>query len=84
MRLEKLFPPEAQEKETRAVMTGQREVLIEGHRGLFSYETSCIRVRSKSGIWTVSGEKLIIDYFGTEDLLIKGLINSVMIDGDKA
>ena len=83
MRWEEFTPPEARGAETRAVMTGQKEVLIEGHRGLFSYETDRIRVRSKNGIWTVSGQGLIIDYFGAQDLLIKGCVDSIAIDGEK-
>ncbi len=84
MSLDELFQTEGNSKETRAVVTGRKEVLIEGHSGLFSYETACIRVRSKIGIWTVAGKNLIIEYFGTEDVLIKGVVNSIMIDGDQA
>lgn len=75
-------PPEVRGDTPRAVITGRDEVLIERHRGLFSYETKCIRIRTKAGLMTITGEKLVIAYFGLEDLLIQGSIESVRIDGE--
>lgn len=66
----------------RAVLTGRDEVLIEGHTGLFSYETKCIRVRTKAGLWTVTGEGLTIDFFGAQDLLIRGKVAGLAL-GDR-
>ena len=77
-------PLERMEEESRALWTGRREVIIEGHRGLFSYETSCIRVRCRDGLWTVTGEGLYIDHFGPEDLLIRGSVHAVALKGENA
>ena len=68
--------------EPRAVLSGTRELLIERHQGLFSYETKCIRVRLPNGILTVKGSDLVIAYFGVEDLQIQGKIESIAMDGD--
>ena len=82
MRLSNIAPGEVLERESRALWTGRREVIIEGHRGLFSYETRCIRVRCRQGLWTVTGEGLFIDHFGPEDLLIRGSVHAVALEGD--
>ena len=74
MREYQIAPPHVAGNVPRAVLTGREEVLIEGHTGLFSYETKCIRVRTEAGLWTVEGEGLTIDFFGAQDLLIRGRI----------
>ncbi len=82
MRLNVISPQDRLEGESRALWNGRRELIIEGHRGLFSYETRCIRVRSRTGLWTVTGEGLFIDHFGPEDLLIRGCVRAVSLDGE--
>ena len=82
MLLNGIAPREMAERESRALLTGRREVIIEGHRGLFSYETRCIRVRCRQGLWTVTGEGLFIDHFGPEDLLIRGSVHAVALEGE--
>ena len=82
MRLSEIAPLERMEGESHALWTGRREVIIEGHRGLFSYETRCIRVRCRKGLWTVTGEGLYIDHFGPEDLLIRGSVHAVALEGE--
>ncbi len=82
MRFSEIVPREGAEGESRALWTGRREVIIEGHRGLFSYETRCIRVRCRDGLWTVTGDGLYIDHFGPEDLLIRGSVRAVALEGE--
>ena len=84
MRLNEIAPPDRMEGESRALWNGRRELIIEGHRGLFSYETRCIRVRSRTGLWTVTGEGLFIDHFGPEDLLIRGSVHAVALEGENS
>ena len=82
MRGSEIVPAERWTGESRALWTGRREVIIEGHRGLFSYETRCIRVRCREGLWTVTGDGLFIDHFGPEDLLIRGSVHAVALEGE--
>ena len=82
MRFLEVAPPEVLSGAPRLICTGREETVIEGHTGLFSYETACIRVRTQMGVWTVSGENLVIDYFGAQDLLIRGRVDSVRMDGE--
>lgn len=80
MRLLSFAPPEVRGNMPRVVVSGREEVLIEQHTGLFSYETKCVRVRTRAGLMTVTGEELVIAYFGVEDLLIQGRVAGVSID----
>lgn len=69
--------------EHRIVICGSREILIEKHQGLFSYETKAIRVRLPGGILTVKGKDLVISYFGVQDMQIRGRIEGVQMDGEQ-
>lgn len=82
MRAENILSSEGWTKETRVIITGRREVLIEGHTGLFSYESGQIRIRSQDGIWTISGNHMMIEFFGVHDLLIRGNVESVSVRGE--
>ena len=77
-----LFPPETVGKMPRIVLTGDRELLVEQHKGLFSYDTDRIRIRTTRGLLTVTGEKLTIVYFGTQDLLISGKMFCMQLESD--
>lgn len=76
-----LAPREVQSRQPRIVLSGREEVLIEQHAGLFSYDTGCIRIRTKAGMVTVAGENLVISFFGIQDVLIRGKVESIAMDG---
>ena len=84
MRLSDLAPEEGAGDMPRIILTGREKVLVERHGGLFSYESSCIRLRTGIGLLTVTGEKLIISHFGAEDVLIRGRVDGLKVDGEKA
>lgn len=63
----------------RMILFGRERLLIEQHQGLFSYETHCVRVRTKAGTVKISGEGLVISFFGTDDMQIEGNIENVML-----
>lgn len=62
---------------SRLVLSGREQLIVEGHSGLFSYETKCIRIRTRDGLITVSGKDLIIEYFGLQDLMIRGQVEAI-------
>lgn len=82
MRLDAIVPAEVAARVPRLICTGREETVIEGHTGLFSYESACIRVRTRQGVWTVTGENLTIGYFGAEDLMIRGRVDGLRLDGE--
>ncbi|MBQ6691709.1 MAG: YabP/YqfC family sporulation protein, partial [Clostridia bacterium] len=65
----------------RVTVTAGRRVLLEGHKGLFSYDTRCIRIRCGAGLVTVRGEELVIGHFGPEDMMIEGKVKAVEWEG---
>jgi len=84
MRKEDVFLPEALGKESRVILTGRSSVLIEGHKGLFSFESAKIRVRAVNEMITVTGKNLMIEHFGTQDLLIRGQVDAVSAEEEGA
>ena len=82
MKWENVMPRAVRGEAPRVVLTGREEVLVEGHSGLFSYETGCVRIRVKDGLLAVTGEQLIIAFFGAEDLLIRGRVDGVTMAGE--
>jgi sporulation protein YqfC len=68
----------------RVVIRGQNEALIEKHRGLLSYDTACVRIRSADGEVRLEGKNLSIPYFGTEDMIVAGKIERVCFEGEPA
>lgn len=77
-----IVPPEICSRAPRMILTGGEEVLIEQHAGLISYESRCIRIRTGAGAVTVQGEALVIAYFGLQDLLIRGKIHQLLLEGE--
>ena len=82
MRLSGIAPEEVRGDTPRIIMTGREEVLVERHGGLFSYETRCIRLRTAVGLLTVTGDRLIISHFGVQDVLIRGRVDCLRVDGE--
>ena len=82
MRINQLVPPEIVSGVPRLTLTGRGEVVIQGHTGLISYETDRIRARCGVGVISIAGEKLTIDYFGAEDMLIRGRVDDIQISGE--
>ncbi|MBE5770428.1 MAG: YabP/YqfC family sporulation protein [Clostridia bacterium] len=77
----KIFlPPEIRRDVPRIILSGGEELLLEQHGGLFSYDSKCIRIRTGAGLLTVEGEKLVIEYFGVQDLMIRGKIHALRMD----
>lgn len=66
----------------RVTLKGREEAAVEGHSGLFSYETDCVRVRTAMGILRIEGEALTIGYLGTEDLLVRGRVDRITVEGE--
>ena len=65
------------------ILSGREELLIEQHKGLFSYESQCIRIRTGRGIVTIHGENLVITYFGLQDLMIQGKIRALSMEEEQ-
>ena len=61
-------------------ITGRREVLVENYRGILTLEDSIVKIQTKSGRISISGNGLSIAYYTSEEMKICGLIDLVQYD----
>ena len=71
------IPDEVLRQCTVMTVLGRQEITVEGHEGIQTYETDCIRVRIGKDVISVNGTKLVIDYYNDEELKIVGCINQI-------
>ena len=58
-------------------MFGNREIIIENHKGIHLYTSEEIVIVCKHNMLRISGEKLHIQYFSGCDMKITGIIQSI-------
>ena len=58
-------------------LSGNREILIEGSKGVLSYATDEVRVNTAGMILTVSGRELDLRCISDTSLIIDGFITSL-------
>ncbi len=61
----------------RLTISGDREIYIEGHKGIIEYTVSRIRVSTAMGIISVSGKNLNIAVIRPEDILVNGVFTKI-------
>lgn len=61
----------------RLTISGDREIYIENHRGVASYEENEIRVSTAMGIVRIYGKSLTITAIRQEDILINGQFTKI-------
>jgi len=58
----------------RLTLVGNKDMMIENYKRIIEYGSSCIRVRTGSGIVKLTGAGLIIKEITAEEILIAGEI----------
>jgi len=58
-------------------LTGRREVIIENYKNISEFSETAIRVRTKEGEVTVTGERLVLQQITSEILLITGRVGGI-------
>lgn len=58
---------------------GKHDIYIENYIGLISYTNKCIEVKGHSNKVCVTGDCLAIEYFGEDDMKIKGRICEIKL-----
>ncbi|MDE7336979.1 MAG: YabP/YqfC family sporulation protein [Clostridia bacterium] len=64
-----------------SVTLGKGYVVIEGHKGVLSFESGRISVRLKKGKIDIEGDGMNIASSQKEELVIKGKITNLSLDG---
>lgn len=55
-------------------VTGRQLVHIENYKGIIQYQSDMVRVQTKAGVLCVSGKRLSIDYYSSDEMRISGHI----------
>ncbi len=58
----------------RAVLYGQKKLIIEQHHGIITYQAELIRFQTACGVLTVEGLQLEIAHYGPMDAMVTGHI----------
>ena len=78
------IPEEVKGENSRVVIVGREEMVVEQHRGLIAYETDEIRFRVKKGEVCIRGKALTIAAFGAWDARVQGTIEAVLLSEAEA
>ena len=66
---------------TLAELYGRERLLVEHHRGILGYGTDCIRIAATFGVLVVEGEKLRLCCMSRSQLVIRGKLLRVSVEG---
>ena len=61
----------------RIVLTGDRSLFLENHRGVLHFSQTQVRVAYRGGQLTVAGEELCLPLLKPDELEVAGLIRSL-------
>ena len=80
---ERLTGPEGSplKPRTLAEVYGTDRILVEEHRGILSYGTECIRIAATYGLLTVEGEELRLCCMSRSQLVIRGKLSRLRMEG---
>lgn len=63
--------------EPRIEMTGNREIIIDGCKGVIEYTENNIRISLGESVMSISGDNLIIQSFDNDVVIINGQISDI-------
>ena len=61
----------------RTTMLGNRQVLVENHKGIIEYNESLIRIKLSQGELIIAGSDLMLGNLQVEQILIEGVIAEI-------
>lgn len=64
----------------KLTMIGQKELLLENHRGIIEYSQEKIRVNSTAGQITIKGSDLVLKNLKSDQMLVEGKISALMLE----
>lgn len=64
----------------RITMLGNRQLLVENHKGIIEYTSSFVRIKITQGELFVKGRQLTIGNLQMEQILIEGFLTEVHYD----
>lgn len=64
----------------RITMFGNKQILIENHKGIIEYSPSQVRITLNRGELRITGENLILGNLQIEQILIEGTVEEIKYD----
>lgn len=71
------IPAELSTDKPKITIVGFEEMCVENHRGILEYQDYFIRLNTYIGIININGFNLQLDEMTTDDILVKGKIDSI-------
>ena len=64
----------------RMTMLGNKQLLVENHKGIIEYSTVLVRIKLSQGTLVIHGEQLSLGSLQQEQILVEGIIKLVQYD----
>jgi sporulation protein YqfC len=64
----------------RITMLGNKQLLVENHKGIIEYTPSLVRIKLSQGELIILGEKLTLGNLQVEQILVEGVVQEVKYD----
>lgn len=74
------MPRELDKKQTKVTIISFDEILIENYKGIMEYEEFFVKINTEIGIININGFNLNLEQMTNEDVLVKGVINSIDLE----
>lgn len=74
------MPRELDKKQTKVTIISFDEILIENYKGIMEYEEFYVKINTEIGIININGFNLNLQQMTNEDVLVKGVINSIDLE----
>lgn len=74
------IPRELDKKQTKVTIISFDEILIENYKGIMEYEEFYVKINTEIGIININGFNLNLEQMTNEDILVKGVINSIDLE----
>lgn len=64
----------------RITMLGNKQLLVENHKGIIEYTSSILRIKLNQGELVIQGSALILAAIQEEQILVEGTVEEVRYD----
>ena len=81
-RLEKILemPSEINKNNSKITINSFNELLIENYKGILEYEEFYVKINTEIGAININGFNLKLEQITEDDIIVKGIINSIDLD----
>lgn len=74
------MPRELDKTQTKVTIISFDVILIENYKGIMEYEEFFVKINTEIGIININGFNLKLEQMTNDDVLVKGIINSIDLE----